>query len=156
MIQLAKKISWAEQELAWICRKNISKTRLWRWHLENPTGVGIWFHSVLLPAFVVAMACSIAGAEILQKMWEGPHREGVWLWLDTWDVVRLRTSSSYRNDPVKYGPHSELLLFLIRKEPVALRWAVLFEPFASTANAQGVCADGSTPFGSRRRSWIKW
>ena len=31
MIQLAKKISWAEQKLAWICGKNISKTRWWPW-----------------------------------------------------------------------------------------------------------------------------
>ena len=36
-----------------------------------PTGFGIWFHSFSLPAFVVAMALSIAGAENLQRMWEG-------------------------------------------------------------------------------------
>ena len=77
MIQLAKKI---------MCR---TKTRLelWEEHLKDPvaalakanwnawrilTGVGIWFHSLLLPAFVVAMAFSIAGVRILQKMWEGP------------------------------------------------------------------------------------
>ena len=51
-------------------------------------------HSVSLPAFDVAIACNIAVAKILQKMWEGPCWEGVWLWLDPWDVVRLRTSSS--------------------------------------------------------------
>ena len=48
MIQLAKKLSLAEQELAWICGKNISKIqwRLWqrRWNAwKLPTNVGIWF-----------------------------------------------------------------------------------------------------------------
>ena len=41
--------------------------------LENPYWVGIWFHNESLPVFVVAMACSFAGARILQKMWEGPY-----------------------------------------------------------------------------------
>ena len=50
------------------------------------------------------MACSIAGAKILQKMWEGPYYwEGVWPCLDPWDVVRLRTSSSCWNVQGKYG-----------------------------------------------------
>ena len=39
------------------------------------------------------MACSIVGAKILQKMWEGAYWEGVWPYLDTWDVVGLRTTS---------------------------------------------------------------
>ena len=43
--------------------------------------------------------------------------EGVWPHLDPWDVVRLRTSSSYWNAPGRYGPHSELFFFLIKKEP---------------------------------------
>ena len=50
---------------------------------------------------------------------------------DPWDVVRLRRSSSYWNVPGKCGPHSELFLFLIRKEPVALTKAVPFQPFVS-------------------------
>ena len=52
--------------------------------------------------------------------------EGLWPCLYPWDVVRLRTSSSYWNDPVKYGPRSELFFFLIKKEPVALAKAVPF------------------------------
>ena len=137
MIQLAKKTSSVEQEPAWICGKNTSKTRLWPWkkrwnawriHIR----VGIWFHSVSLPVFVVAMACSIAGARILQEMWEGAHWEGVWPCLDPWDVVRLRTSSSNWNYPRKYGPHSELFFFLIRKGPGALAQAVQFKPSVST------------------------
>ena len=81
----------------------------------------------------------MVSAKILQKMWEGPHWEGVWPCLDPWDVVRLRTSSSYWNVPVKYGPHSELFFFLIRKELVALTKAVPFKPVVS-AEALRACA----------------
>ena len=84
------------------------------------------------------MGCSIAGAKILQKMWEGPYWEGVWLCLDPWDVVRLRTSSSSWNVLGKYGPHSELFFFLIRKEPVALTQAVPFKPFVSVKSTSPV------------------
>ena len=82
-----------------------------------------------------AVAFSIAGAKILQKMWEGVRP-----CLDPWDVVRLRASSSYWNDPGKYGPHSELFFFFVRKEPVALTHAV---PFCG--NAHGAYADRFAP-----------
>ena len=82
-----------------------STDNLWR----ILTRVGIMFHRLSLPAIVVAMAFSIAGAKILQQMWEGHHWEGVWLYLDPWDVVRWRTSPSFRNVPRKYGSHGELL-----------------------------------------------
>ena len=39
----------------------------------------------------------------------------------------------------KYGPHSELFFFLIRKEPVALTQAVPFKPFVS-AETLKACA----------------
>ena len=83
--------------------------------------------SLLLPVVVVAMACSIVGAKIFQKMLEGPYREGLWPCLEKWEIVRLRTSSSYWNVPGKYGPYSELF-FLIKKEPVALAKVVPFKP----------------------------
>ena len=54
-------------------------------------------------------------------------------------MVRLRTSSSCWNVPGKYGPHSELFFFLIRKEPVALTKAVPFKPFVS-AETLKACA----------------
>ena len=109
------------KKLAWVCGKTISKTRLWPWQKrwnawQIPTRVGFWFHSVSLLVLVVAM-------------WEGAYWEGVWLCLDPWGVVRLRTSSSSWNDLREYGPHSELFFFLIRKEPVALTQAVPFESF---------------------------
>ena len=83
--------------------------------------------SLLLPVVVVAMACSIVGAKIFQKMWERPYREGLWPCFDIWDIVRLRTSSSYWNVPVKYGPYSELF-FHTKKEPVTLAKVVPFKP----------------------------
>ena len=46
-------------------------------------------------------------------------------------MVRSRTSSSCWDAPGKYGPHGELFLFLIKKEPVALTMAVPFKPFVS-------------------------
>ena len=39
--------------------------------------------------------------------------------LDAWDLVLLRTASTYWNVPGKYGPHGELFFFLVKKEPVA-------------------------------------
>ena len=97
--------------------------------------------SLLLPVVVVAMACSIVGAKIFQNKWEGPYQEGLWPCLDLWDIVRLRTSSSYWNVPGKYGPYSELF-FLIKKEPVALTGSAI-QARCSRGNAQGGCADWS-------------
>ena len=123
----------------------MSRTRWphWRKHWDAwkiPFGVGIWFHSLSLPIVVVAMAFSIAGAKMLQKMWEGLRWEGVWLDLDPWDVVRLRTSSCFWNIPRKYEPHGELFFFLIKKEPFALTEAVQFKPFvpAETLKARAL------------------
>ena len=96
IIQLAKKISNAEQKPVWNCGKNISMIRWQRWRRRSnawrqPIKVGIWFHSLSLPTSVVAMAFSIAGAKSFLKMWEGPCWEGVWPSLD--HVVGLRTTS---------------------------------------------------------------
>ena len=53
----------------------------------------------------------------LQKVWEGPCREGMWIFLDPCDVVEMRTTASSWNTPSKYGPHGELFFFTIKKEP---------------------------------------
>ena len=70
----ARKISWAEQKLAWICGKTTSKTRLWPWQQrwtawKIPFSAGFWFVAWL----------PVRGGCTLQKMWEGPCWEGVWL-----------------------------------------------------------------------------
>ena len=56
---------------------------------KSVPGLAFGFHSVSLPAFVVAMAFCIVGAKILQNVWERPHWEGVWPYLDLWDIERF-------------------------------------------------------------------
>ena len=123
----------------------MSRTRWphWRKHWDAwkiPFRVGIWLHSLSLPVDLVAMAFSIAGAEMLQQMWEGLHWEGVWLDKDPWAVVRLRTSSCFWNIPRKYEPHGEVFFLLIKKEPFALTEAVQFKPCFVPAETLKACA----------------
>ena len=78
-----------------------------------------------------AMACSWVSSGILKKKWERPFSEGVWPYLDPWGSVRLRTASTHRNFPGKFGPHSELIFFLIKKEQVVASNELLPNPFVS-------------------------
>ena len=73
------------------------------------------------PPSVFAIALSVAGAKILQKKNGKAHREGVWPYLDPWDVVLFRTSSSVWNVLGKYRPHGELFFFLIKKDFLPLK-----------------------------------
>ena len=83
-----------------------------------------------MPAFVVAVACSIVGAKILKNnCGKGPTGKAPGLTWTHWDVVGLRTTSSVWNVPGKYGPHGELFFFLIKKEPFAVTRAAEFKPF---------------------------
>ena len=50
-------------------------------------------------------------------LWE----EVLWPFLDAWDSVRLRTTSTQWNVPRRYGSYSELFFFLLEKEPMVLR-----------------------------------
>ena len=79
----------------------------------------------------------MAGDGFLKSLWEKPIWEGVWPYLDPWDSVCLRTASVEWNVPGKYGPHGELFLFLIQKEPATVPGSETFSPFLS--------ADISTP-----------
>ena len=54
--------------------------------------------------------------------------EVLWAFLDAWDRVRLRTTSSQWNVPGRYGPYCELFFFLSKKEPMVLRELVRFGP----------------------------
>ena len=95
---------------------------MWR----NPTRVGIWLHSVF------ASFCRRNG---FQHRWckDFAYWEGVWPYLDPWDVVRLRTSSSFGNVPRKHGLHGELFFFLIKNEPFALPEAVQCNPIQAVS-----------------------
>ena len=53
--------------------------------------------------------------------------EVLWPFLNAWDSVRLRTTSTQWNVPGRYGPYSELFFFLLEeKEPLVLRELVRF------------------------------
>ena len=64
------------------------------------------------------LAMAVVG--FLQILWEKPIWEDVWPPLDQMDSVRLRTASTLWYDPKKYGPHGELIFFLMKKEPTVL------------------------------------
>ena len=74
------------------------------------------------------MVLQYCGCEDFAKYVAGPFREGFWPCRDPWDIVRLRTSSSYWNVPGEYGPYSELFFFLIKNEPVVPTKVVPLKP----------------------------
>ena len=63
-------------------------------------------------------------SDLMQPLWE----EVLWPFLDAWDSVRLRTTSSQWNVPGRYGPYGELFFFHLKKEPMVLRELVRFGP----------------------------
>ena len=118
--------------------------------LENPTRVGIWFHSLSLPACVVAVASSLVGARIFSKDVARAHLGRRLAFCgptgccgfahNVWRLERKR----------KYGPDGERCFFLIKRESFALAKAVEFKPFCARGGAQGMYFGCSTPDGSRR------
>ena len=71
---------------------------------------------------------------MVPKMWSKPLWEGVWLCLDPWDSVRLRTASTHWDVPRKYG-----FFFLLKIEPMVLSELVEFGPCVS-ADTVKACA----------------
>ena len=71
----------------------------------------------------------MAGVGFLQSLWEKPNWEGVWPYVDSMDIVCLRTASMQWNVPGKYGQHGELFFFLIQKEPALAPVDETFSPF---------------------------
>ena len=61
---------------------------------------------------------------LMLPLWE----EVLWPFLDAWDSVRLRTTSTQWNLPGRYGPDGELFFFFLKKEPTVLRELVRFGP----------------------------
>ena len=61
----------------------------------------------------------------------GEADPGVWLFLDTWDSVCLRTASVEWNVPGMYGPHGELFFFLIQEESATMPGSETPEPVPS-------------------------
>ena len=73
----------------------------------------------------------MAGAGFFQSLWEKPIWEGVWPYWDPINKMYLRTASMEWNVPGKYGPHGELVFFLIQKEPATEPVGETFSPFFS-------------------------
>ena len=63
------------------------------------------------------MASDRVVSDLMLPLWE----EILCPFLDAWDSVRLRTTSTQWNVPGRYGPHGELFFFLLEKEPMVLR-----------------------------------
>ena len=101
--------------------------------------LGLAFGSKLLFATRVGMACSFVGAKLLQNMWVGPCWEGVWLCLDPWDSVRLRTASTLSRCSREVWAAWRALFFFLIKEPVAVSNEVPYKPFVS-AETLKACA----------------
>ena len=72
------------------------------------------------------MTCGREGSGLVRGK---PLWRKVWPFLDAWDSVRLRTASTHWNVPGKYGPHGELLFFLIQKKPEMVPNSEAFNSF---------------------------
>ena len=153
MIQLAKKISWAEQKPPGFVgrtsqRPNCSFGKSVKLLGKRiPFSAGFWFVACCCQSWWLHGLQYCGREDFPKDVGRAPYWEGVWPCLDPWDVVRLRTSCSCWNVLGEYGKPSELFLFLIKRKPVAVTKAVLFKPVVL---AQGVCAAWFAPFGSRR------
>ena len=63
------------------------------------------------------MACDRVVSDLMLPLWE----EVLWPFLDAWDSVPLRTTSTQWNVPGRDGPYGELFFFLLEKEPMVPR-----------------------------------
>ena len=97
-----------------------------------PSRVGIWFHSLLLPAYVQHRRrkdfAKYVGRAILGRRLVFPGPMGCCAFAH---IILLL------GRPRKYGPHGELFVFVIKKEGFALTEAVQFKLFvpSETLNA---------------------
>ena len=89
-----------------------------------------------------SMACGREVSGMVPEMWKKPLWERVWLYLDPWDSVRLRTASTHWNVLGKYGPHGELFFFLLKKEPMVLSKLIEFGPCASAETVKARALTG--------------
>ena len=160
MIQLVKNTFWAGQKT--------NPLDLWERTSQRPdcgpgTSIGMLGKSLLGSAFGFA----VCRCQSLSSPWraaslvrsfckKGPIGKASGFAWTLLDVVRLRTSSSYRNDPEKYVTHSELFLLPQQEGAGGPRAGSAVRALRLCGNAQGVCADWFAPFDGRKRSCIKW
>ena len=91
----------------------------------------------------VATTCGRVGSSLVQELWGKPLWEKGWPFLDAWDSVRLRTASTQWNIPGKYGPHGELLFFLVQKKPAFVPDSEAFNSFIGDGFRVPELKDGS-------------
>ena len=143
MVQLAKKIFWTGQKPTWNCGKSTSKTRWRHWRkrwnaLRILTGVGIWFHFLSVPAFVVAVAFSIDGVKILQKMWEAPKWASGRTWTHRMLCVCARRPAS-KTSGGSTGRTASSISSSSRRSLLLLQRHCMFRPFVA-AETLKACA----------------
>ena len=63
-------------------------------------------------------------SERMLPLWE----EVLWPFVDAWDGVRLRTTSTQWNIPRRYVPYGELFFFLLEKERMVLKELIRLDP----------------------------
>ena len=120
----------------YILGRNKTRLALWEEHLKDPIvaldkALESWSEDCLVETVTDGRRWPPSKFVGKKPIWEG-----VWSYLDPWDSVRLRTASMVWIWPGKYGPHGELLFFLIQQEP---RLRPVDETFSSFFNA-GICA----------------
>ena len=117
MIRLAKITCRVEIKRDWSCGKSTSKTKLLPW--TKPQSA--WKISIKVGSrpcrSKAAMTSDRVVSGLMLPLWE----EVLWPFLDAWDSVRLRTTSSQWNVPGRYGRYGELFFFLLKKEPMVIR-----------------------------------
>ena len=85
------------------------------------------------------MACDRVVSDLMLLLWE----EVLWLFLDGWDSVRLRTTSTQWNVSGRYGPHGELLLLLMQKKPTLVPDSEAFNSYIGDGFLIPELKDGS-------------
>ena len=87
-------------------------------------------------------------SDLMLPLWE----EVLWLFLDAWDSVRLRTTPTQWNVSGRYGPYGELSFFLLWKEPMVLSELVRFGP-SIRVEATKECALVGLHMMAKENSW---
>ena len=88
------------------------------------------------------VVCNLQCLPAVLQVATGHGWEGMWPFLDLWDVGEMRTTGSSWNIPSKYGPHGELFFFLLEKEPMFYGEVVDFGRSAPSETEDGESFSG--------------
>ena len=113
------------------CGKNMSETRLRPWQKRW----NAWTMAFSAGFWSVVCCCQSGWLQWPAVLWA------------------RRFGKRCGNVPGKYGPHSELFFFLIKKEPVALAKAVPFNPFVSAETLKACALFGLHLLAAEGENW---